>query len=329
MKPKEQAPWYGYHITIKAKRQSRKLAAIFYRAGEESGLHGYVKRASHVYMCSDVVAVQDGKVVVQWHCRERLCPLCAIAESRKVALNARLVLDRACSDEQLKPYMLTLTQKNCNASELSERLSDMLKSWDAITHGMRKARQYVKGYARTIEITVGRDGLYHPHMHAIMLMTQDAPRDMTRARFWALLWQKGMHTQRYQGDIVPICDIRPIRSNPRKGLPSEAAAAAEVAKYTAKSASILSHAHAYEHIIAIDTAINGRKLRSYGGIWRTIRAQLKLEDAVDDSVIDSASLLDVPVDVWKWAGADVGYSLIGNTRYLKRFEGRYRACNIG
>lgn len=301
-------PWYGYDTTVRAKIQAQRLSAIYYRAGSERNSI-YTRKGQRVAMCGDMVGVQAGKVIVQWHCDDRLCPLCAIKSARRIAANARIVLERACSEAELRPYMLTLTQKNCSANELSERVDDILKSWHDITHGLRANRKYVQGYARTIEITVGRDGLYHPHLHSIMLMTPDTPVEMLRARYWAKLWARYMDTQRYQ-DVIPICDIRAIRSNHRKHLESTAAAAAEVAKYTAKSGQILSRKGAYEHILAIDAAISGRRLRSYGGVWKTIRAQMRLEDAVTAPEPATEYVANAPIDLWQWAGATKSYKRV-------------------
>lgn len=296
-------PWYGYDTMIREKVQAQRLSAIYYRAGAEV-TQGYTRRGQRVAMCGDMLGVQAGRVVVQWHCDDRLCPLCAAKNARRVAANARVVLERAQHEAMLKPYLLTLTQRNCRENELADRVSDMLKSWDNITHGLRKNRRFLQGYARTIEITVNyHDGSYHPHLHSIMLLSPDAPREMLRARYWAALWAKYMDTKRYQ-DIIPVCDIRPIRPNKRKHLTSTSAAAAEVAKYTAKSGSILSHAGAYERILAIDQAISGRRLRSYGGVWRTIRAQMRLEDAISASEPDARYLADAPIEIWAWAGME-------------------------
>lgn len=301
----DSVPWYHYHTTVKAKVQAQKLAAIYYRAGIEYA-PGYSKRAQRVYMCHDTVGVQSGRIVTCWHCEDRLCPMCAVKTSRRIAANARTVIERARAEADLRPYLLTLTQRNCTGRDLKERISDMLKAWYAIIHDLHGQKKHVVGYARTVEITVGRDSTYHPHVHAILLMSPETPKDMLRARYWATLWQKYMQTQRYQGQIVPVCDIRPIRPNKRKHLSSMAAAAAEVAKYTAKSGQILSHAGAYEHILAIDQAISGRRLRSYGGVWRTIRAQMRLEDAISAGEPDARYMADVPLEVWQWSGLEDG-----------------------
>lgn len=300
---KANVPWYHYNTTVKAKVQAQKLAAIYYRAGVEYA-PGYSRRAQRVYMCHDTVGVQDGRIVTCWHCEDRLCPLCAVKASRRIAANARAVIERARAEADLRPYLLTLTQRNCAGQELKERVSDMLKAWDAIIHGLRGNRKHVVGYARTVEITVGRDSTYHPHVHAILLLSPDTPKEMLRARYWAELWQHYMDTQRYQGDTIPICDIRPIRPNKHKHLSSMAAAAAEVAKYTAKSGQILSRAGAYEHILDIDQAISGRRLRSYGGVWRTLRAQMKLEDTISAGEPDARYMADVPLEVWQWSGLE-------------------------
>lgn len=296
-------PWHGYNSTAKAKLQSRKLAAIYYRAGASTNDDSYTRRGQRVTMCHDVVATSNGHIVAAWACEDRLCPLCAIRLSRRIAANARIVLTRALEGGR-RAYLLTLTQLNCDAQTLPQRVTDMLSAWHKILHDMRGQRKYIAGYARTLEITIGRDGMYHPHMHAIMLLEADAPLELTRARYWAQLWQRYMATSEYQGATLPICDIRPIRPNRRKHLSSPAAAAAEVAKYTAKASKILMRSDAYDRILAIDAAIRGRRLRTYGGVWRAIRAEMRLEDTLIQPEPSPDALANMPIEIWKWAGAD-------------------------
>lgn len=309
MTTKSLQPWQHYDTILRGKIQARRLSAIYYKAGAEVA-PGYTRRGQRVAMCHDTIGVQQGKIVTCWHCADRMCPLCSAKLSRRIAANARAVIERAKIEAELKPYLLTLTQKNCTASELPDRIDDMLKSWYAIIHDLRSHKKYLAGYARTVEITIGQDNLYHPHIHALLLLSCDAPKEMSRARYWAGLWMKYMDTQRYQGHVMPICDIRPIKANQRKHLSSEAAAAAEVAKYVTKSGSILSHAGAYEHVLAIDQAINGRRLRTYGGLWRRIRADMKLEDAMATTEPPSKYLADAPIEIWQFAGMDKQYHRI-------------------
>lgn len=287
--------WHTNSTTIRAKSLSRRLAAIYYRAGMNN-------RGQRTYMCCDTIAVQNDSVVSMWRCMDRLCPLCCIVASRRIAHNAQMVLTRALMDDpRRRVCMLTLTQLNCDASQLSGRITDMISAWRAIIHGLRGMRTYIAGYARTIEITIGRDGRYHPHVHAIIIFAPDAPRSMFHASMWAELWRSYMGTDVYQS-VRPVCDIRPIRPNRRRCTSTTAAAAAEVAKYTAKSSSILQRSDAFERIITIDAAIRGRKLRTYGGIWRSLRAELRLSDT--EPLEEPTRLLCVaPVEVWQWSGA--------------------------
>lgn len=302
-------PWYGYLTTTRAKAQAQKLSAIYYRAGAELNSEYYTRKGQRVTMCGDVIAVQDHRIISQWSCGDRMCPLCQIKSARRIAANARIVLDKACTESDVHPYMLTLTQKNCSAQELEERIDDMLQAWRNIIRNIKGMKKYLAGYARTIEITMGRNGDYHPHVHSIMLLSSNAPREMLRARFWGKLWQDYMNTRVYQGEVTPICDIRPIRPNKRKGLTSEAAAAVEVSKYVAKSNHILSMPDNYERVLVVEAAIAGRRLRSYGGIWKAIRARLKLEDA-NQVEPPTQYIATASVDLWQWAGATKSYKRV-------------------
>ena len=293
--------WHTQYTTIKAKSQSRKLAAIYYRAAESCA--SYRRRADNVYQCCDTVAVSDdGALLAAYRCHDRLCPLCARMESRKAALNAKLVLDAALSSDRMV-HMVTLTQRNCAAESLPQRVTEMLAAWDYLIHNLRTHRKYVLGYARSLEITVGKAGDYHPHIHALLILCKDAPRELIRARYWADRWQYYMKTYRYQ-DIMPICDIRRIRPNMTKNLPTDAAAAAEVAKYITKIGKVLDMPSPDGHVIAIDKAVRGRRLRSYGGIWRTIRRDMRLSDDADIGTSSDSTLSSVPYSIWQWSGME-------------------------
>lgn len=293
--------WHTQYTTIKAKSQSRKLAAIYYRAAESCA--SYRRRADNVYQCCDTVAVSDdGALLAAYRCKDRLCPLCARMESRKAALNAKMVLDVALEAGRVV-HMVTLTQRNCAASELSARVDEMLRAWDYLIHNLRTHRRFVLGYARSLEITVGKTGDYHPHIHALLILSADAPRELKRPRYWALRWHHYMQTHRYQ-DVLPICDVRKIRPNPNKKRSTEAAAAAEVAKYITKIGRVLEMASPDAHILAIDRATRGRRLRSYGGIWRTIRRNMRLSDDADIGTSSDSTLSSVPYSIWQWSGME-------------------------
>lgn len=293
--------WHTQYTTIKAKSQSRELAAIYYRAAESCA--SYRRRADNVYQCCDTVAVSDdGALLAAYRCKDRLCPLCARMESRKAALNAKMVLDVALEAGRVV-HMVTLTQRNCAASELPARVDEMLRAWDYLIHNLRTHRRFVLGYARSLEITVGKTGDYHPHIHALLILSADAPRELKRPRYWALRWHHYMQTHRYQ-DILPICDVRKIRPNPNKQRSTEAAAAAEVAKYITKIGRVLEMASPDAHILAIDRATRGRRLRSYGGIWRTIRRNMRLSDDADIGTSSDSTLSSVPYSIWQWSGME-------------------------
>ena len=108
---------------------------------------------------------------------------------------------------------------------------------------------------------------------------------------------------KYQ-NVMPICDIRRIRPNAKKGASAEAAAAAEVAKYITKIGKVLDIPSPDAHVIAIDKAVRGRRLRSYGGIWCTIRRDLRLSDDADIGTSSDSTLSSVPYSIWQWSGME-------------------------
>ncbi len=68
------------------------------------------------------------------------------------------------------PLLLTLTVPNLPASELSERIGLMQKSWNRLMK-RRPVRRVCRSWFRALEITynVERDD-YHPHFHVLIMV---------------------------------------------------------------------------------------------------------------------------------------------------------------
>lgn len=266
----------------RSKKQAGNLAYILYLQSIEKNSDGLLVTADRVAQCSSVwtgfKCPECGRLhgMMTYGCKHRLCPLCSVRKSRAVAAQAMQVIEsiqRKYAD--LDYHLLTLTQRNVSAEQLPDEIDRLLNAWSSLRF-LRLVRRDLIGWARTIEITVGSDGTYHPHIHAILLLKKGSPLSTQAA--WRALWKESLHLQ-----YEPICDCRPL---------SDTAAVYEVSKYVTKVSKVLGNPNlgqCYDDVDAITTAVYGRRLRSYGGIWAKERKALRMVDVdtMDDGQLSA------------------------------------------
>lgn len=233
------------------------------------------RRWAEVAQCSQAIGVrwcpQCGRshVSSSWCCRHRLCPVCAIRKSRKTghqAIEAFKYMRERGELEGCSLYLVTLTQKNVPIADIGNEVAGLLAALTSLRHS-RDIRRSLIGSARNIEITYNKAArTFHPHVHMIAILRGSAPEEMASSAFWRDLWRRLMGL-----DYEPICDVRPITDTE--------GAVCEVSKYVIKAGSILGlnlpQKHLDDVISALNSALIGRRLVSYTGIWRAARAALK------------------------------------------------------
>jgi hypothetical protein len=109
-----------------------------------------------------------------------LCRSCAIRRAaRLIHAYLRKIEAVMAANPGLIPAMVTLTIKN--GSNLSERIQHFKRGWSLMLAAKRRgcSAKYrhqpvewnkVQGSLRAMETTVGKDGLWHPHAHAFVLL---------------------------------------------------------------------------------------------------------------------------------------------------------------
>lgn len=240
-------------------------------------------------------------------CRVRLCPICSWRRSLKCYHNTRRIMERIDADGGYGYIFLTLTLRNCRASELSGVLDDMLAGWNRLMQ-IKAIKQAVRGWYRGIEVTHDTDevitparmkqargyytrrGLsvgdrnpgfdtYHPHLHCVLVVRQSYFRSryyISRASF-AAAWQHALRV-----DYLPQVDVRKVRGD-------TAHAVAEISKYAAKSADYIvpeDWALTLDSVKTLDKALAHRRLIAYGGLMRDYFRALRLEDAESGNLVD-------------------------------------------
>ncbi len=181
----------------------------------------------------------------------------------------------------------------------------------------------IKGFFKTLEVTYNaKSQTYHPHFHIITCV---APRYFKTETYikreeWLKLWQKCM-----QDDSITQVDIRKVKAT-GKGF---AGAVAEVAKYASKPSDYLKKVNNVEDTIAITKydyrastavlkvlmeALKGVRLISYSGIFKDIKAELKLEDEEKSNLIkigaEDTDFIALFTQIYRW---DIGLKIYSNS----------------
>jgi len=257
----------------------------------------YEKRAKDMKYCGsrlDFAKMDEKeklKLIKADFCRVPLCPMCQWRKTLRIFFDvSKITSELENREKNLRPIFLTLTVKNCSLEDLKLVLDKMFKGWHDLMRSKTlnpeikgKQEHIIKGWFRALEVTYNSEtNTFHPHFHAILYVDKNYFKsdDYLKTEDWVQLWRKSARL-----DYDPVCDVRLIRNAGRKkGI-------AEVAKYTYKDAEILknnlSDDRQADVIKSLCDALYQRKLYAYGGLMKSIAAELKLKD------VDKADLVNV------------------------------------
>ena len=256
----------------------------------ETGDNLLISQAERVKYCSSFWQGQYCPSCRKFHgmhstgCKHRLCPICATKAARVTAMQAMECIDHIRANHKklpVKASLLTLTQRNVNGPSLQNEITALLSAWNQLCN-QRTFRAQIIGYARTIEIvpSINNDGLYHPHVHAILLHDKNLPP----LEWFIARWKSGMKL-----DYDPICDLRQIEDTQ--------GAVFEVSKYISKMSRVYDGTPLeHDHVRYLNAATYNRRLRTYGGEWRTARtilSQRPVEQMEPDEIDEYGAMTDL------------------------------------
>lgn len=216
-------------------------------------------------------------------CRVRLCPMCQWRRSLKMFSQVKKITDKILENDKSTRFIFgTFTIKNTDAENLEACINTLNKKFKYLVDQKKtfapakKLKQNLLGYLKAVEVTYNsKDKTYHPHLHVIFAVKstffKNSSNYMTKKE-WIELWQKALGV-----DYKPQTDIRAIKSGTAK-------AVAEVAKYPVKTALILSLSddEAIKVLKTLTLSLNKKRFVSYGGIFKTVKQELKLADVETD-----------------------------------------------
>lgn len=236
---------------------------------------GYSKKSERINACSPyyvfekIISKTSGQIMLKTKyansCRVRYCETCERRNSRKHMEKFRIAADIIAKEYKTYTWLfLTLTIRNVPVENLKQELKKLNLAWNRLT---KYVKWPAKGFAKSIEITRGKDGLAHPHIHALLLAPQSyfTPKNYLEQWKWVEMWRKAL-----KADYDPIVDIR--RVTPKKGETTFNAALLETFKYTAKHEHLTQDLVFLEHIIR---ETHHTRKYEYGGIIKSKLATIK------------------------------------------------------
>ena len=250
-------------------------------------------------------------------CKDRLCPMCSWRRSLKIFGQVSQIMDVIENDYSF--IFLTLTCRNVSADELPSTVEHLQTSWERLRHN-RRFKSIVKGYFKALEVTHTDiiNDTYHPHYHCIIAVNNSyfTDKQYLNQREWTFIWQDAL-----QCDYTPIVDVRKCKpkeliQDGDKAVKSIASAVAEASKYSVKSADYIitdDEQRTDEAVNALGSALSGRRLCSFGGVFEDIRKKLKLDDCIDGDLIhtDNEKMRsDVAVQIFRYGWSCGAYKLI-------------------
>lgn len=213
------------------------------------------------------------------YCRDRLCPVCEWRKSIVLARRASAAITRAQHDAH-DIVMMTLTVRNVPWRELRETVQKMHREWQSLWR-MLSGRWEMYGYIRRTEITVGRDGLAHPHMH--VLIDRHSEGGYVKQKALCAAWKNAMGLS-----YDPIVDIRVCwEQREKKGLTRY------IHKYCTKSSTAIILALSEEDARSYIDAVKGLRMVSSGGT-------LRMQDPAEASEDELMAGIDEVVIQRKW-----------------------------
>lgn len=269
----------------------RPLADRLYECGSFLRFRHYLER-------------QETRLVESRSCDVALlCPLCAIRRGGRMLRRYHDRIERLAATFDF--YTLTLTVKN--GENLGERFQHLRqarkKLWERARKGYGALASMV-GALWTVEFTKGKDGSWHPHIHAIVAIPKGAP-----------VPRYGEGTQLRDDWLDVTGDSFIVHTRPIEGSEGDRISAlCESLKYALKfsTLTLADNLDAY-------FALKGKRLLASSGVFYGVPD----DDALDDEPLDEP-FIEL---LYRYAGAR-GY-VLDSTYSVRASEGLDRVTDDG
>ena len=231
-------------------------------------------------------------------CHVRTCQVCSWRRSLVYKARAYKALPAFIEDHPKTRYLfMTLTVKNCEVWELRDTISHLNKSFARLT----KLKLWPGiGYLKTVEVTRGKRGDSHPHLHILVALEPSYyARKYISKKKWIELWQRCLRV-----DYKPILDVKAI-----KPTDSPVGLLAELIKYQTKPNDLIFADK--EWFLEYTKQIHGTKAFSLGGDFKEYFRELDKEETTEEMIGDDGEgELDEGHLMFNWRWWEKKYRLV-------------------
>lgn len=211
-------------------------------------------------------------------CRVRLCPVCQWRRTLRHQAKFFQVIPKVI--ELFPTYrfiFLTITVRNCPLEDLRDQMKAMNTAWAKMSREQCKWWPAV-GWVRSTEVTRGKDGLAHPHFHAILMVPSGYFKNGYLSQSaWTEKWQKAMKL-----DYTPIVNVKAVKGRPgesdNEGM---ARALCETLKYSVKPSDLVND---LGWLIGLTEQLHKTRAIATGGLLKDFLADLEKEETNDDLI---------------------------------------------
>jgi plasmid rolling circle replication initiator protein Rep len=209
-------------------------------------------------------------------CRVRHCPVCQWRKSMMWSARFLKATPAILKDHPKARFIfLTLTVRNCSIEDLRSTVQEMNKAF----HRLIKRKEFPAiGFAKSLEITRGKDGSAHPHFHVLMMVQPkyfDGKNYLSQNR-WTDLWKDVLRV-----DYTPVVNVKAVKPNKNRpeseALPS---AICETFKYSVKPEDLVSDR---AWLVELTTQLHKTRAINLGGVFKQYLSEEEPEDLIGDS----------------------------------------------
>ena len=296
LSPSRDKPW-DHH------RADSDTIASYYRGTE------YQKYSERIRDCSQLldfllVPHQSSgeyrlKLASARFCHVRTCVVCTWRKSLAYRARAFKAIPPMIEDHpKLRFLFITLTVRNCDITDLKATIIHLNKSFTRLA----KRRTWPGvGYLKSVEVTRGRNGSAHPHLHVVVgVKPSYFSHGYIRQAEWVEAWRQCLKV-----DYDPMLDVQAL-----KPTDSMVGLLMEVIKYQVKPNDLLFANR--EWFLEYTKQIHGTKAISFGGIFKEYFRNFD-RDVGEDEMLGKTDDSEDP-------GVDEGHLFFG----WRRIEKKYR-----
>ena len=204
-------------------------------------------------------------------CRVRTCMVCAWRRSLMYKARAFKALPKVVEAYPTARYLfVTLTLKNCPVNELRESILHLNRSFSRLT----KLRNFPPiGFLKTVEVTRGKRGDAHPHLHILMMVQPSYfGVNYVSKKEWCAWWKRAAKV-----DYTPIIDVKAIKAQK-----SPLGLLAEIVKYQTKPNDLIFADR--EWFLEYTRQIRSTKAFALGGVFKDYFKELDKEETQDELI---------------------------------------------